>query len=161
MESVYLGLGTNLGDKEKNLKEAVELISNFPKTELIKVSKVYETEPWGYTEQDKFLNLCLEVKTELAPYQLLAECQGVEKDLDRERKIRWGPRSIDVDILLYGDLALSDQKLTVPHPRIQERVFVLKPLAELDKKLVIKGRSLLEWIELLDEQGIKEYGELG
>ncbi|MCK8828480.1 2-amino-4-hydroxy-6-hydroxymethyldihydropteridine diphosphokinase [Natroniella acetigena] len=161
MESVYLGLGTNLGDKEQNLKQAVELIANFPQTELSKVSKVYETEPWGYTEQDNFLNLCLEIKTDLAPYQLLEECQGVEKDLKREREIRWGPRIIDVDILLYGDLVLTDQKLTIPHPRIQERAFVLSPLADLDQKLVIKGKSVLEWSELLDEQEIKEYGELG
>ena len=100
MAKVYLGLGTNLGDRLRYLNKAIQLIKNFRDTKVIEISKIYETEPWGYTEQDSFLNLCVEIDTNLSPFELLEECQKVERILKRERYIRWGPRTIDVDILI-------------------------------------------------------------
>ncbi|WP_459838352.1 2-amino-4-hydroxy-6-hydroxymethyldihydropteridine diphosphokinase [Halanaerobaculum tunisiense] len=157
MTSVYLGLGSNQGDREKNLDQAVDLIASFPQTELKELSSVYETEPWGYTEQPKFLNLCLELETELAPYDLLAECQKVEEKLDRTRQIKWGPRTIDVDILFYNDLNLNDSQLTIPHPRLHNRAFVLVPLCELNPDLVFQGEKITYWLEEVDKEGIKKY----
>ncbi len=155
MSKVYLGLGSNIGDRLGYLKKAMALIKNFHETELIKISKVYETEPWGYTEQDDYLNLCLEIKTTLSPYKLLTNCQEVEKNLRRERKIKWGPRTIDIDILLYDDLVLEEDDLIIPHPRIQERAFILIPLRDLNNKLMIKGKKLEEWIEIVGEDGVR------
>ncbi|WP_069650282.1 2-amino-4-hydroxy-6-hydroxymethyldihydropteridine diphosphokinase [Caloranaerobacter ferrireducens] len=157
MAKVYLGLGTNLGDRLGYLKEAIQLIKNFKDTEVTKVSKIYETEPWGYTLQDSFLNLCIEIETDLRPFELLEECQKVERILKRERYFRWGPRTIDVDILIYDDVFIDDDKLTIPHPRIQERAFVLVPLKDLNENLVIKGKTITKWIEIVGLEGIKEF----
>ncbi|AZR73418.1 2-amino-4-hydroxy-6-hydroxymethyldihydropteridine diphosphokinase [Anoxybacter fermentans] len=157
MSSAYLGLGTNMGDKIANLKKAVELIKNFDNTKIVKISKVYETEPWGYINQENFLNLCLKIDTDLSPYQLLAECQRVENELKRKRLIKWGPRTIDVDILLYDGVICNDEKLIIPHPRIHERAFVLIPLRDINERLIIKGKNVKEWIEIVGEEGVKEY----
>lgn len=157
MNSVYLSLGTNMGDREKNLKDAVNIIKRFDSTKIIKVSKIYETEPWGYTDQGNFLNLCLEIKTSLSPYELLEKCQDAEQYLKRERLIRWGPRTIDIDILLYNDIICEDEKLILPHPRIQERAFVLIPLMDLNEELIIKGQDLKDWLKVVDLKEVKEY----
>ncbi|QIB27406.1 2-amino-4-hydroxy-6-hydroxymethyldihydropteridine diphosphokinase [Caloranaerobacter azorensis] len=157
MAKVYLGVGTNLGDRLNNLNEAIRLIKNFRNTEVIKISKIYETEPWGYTLQDKFLNLCMEIETDLDPFELLEECQKVETILKRKRYFRWGPRTIDVDILIYDDVSINDDKLTIPHPRIQERAFVLVPLKDLNENIVIKGKTISEWIDIVGLEGIKEF----
>ncbi|SHH83497.1 2-amino-4-hydroxy-6-hydroxymethyldihydropteridinediphosphokinase [Caloranaerobacter azorensis DSM 13643] len=157
MAKVYLGVGTNLGDRLNNLNEAIRLIKNFRNTEVIKISKIYETEPWGYTLQDKFLNLCMEIETDLDPFELLEECQKVERILKRKRYFRWGPRTIDVDILIYDDVSINDDKLTIPHPRIQERAFVLVPLKDLNENIVIKGKTISEWIDIVGLEGIKEF----
>ncbi|AGB40474.1 2-amino-4-hydroxy-6-hydroxymethyldihydropteridine pyrophosphokinase [Halobacteroides halobius DSM 5150] len=157
MKDVYLGLGTNKGDREANLKQAIELINNFNNSELKEISAVYETEPWGYTQQDDFLNLCVRVQTKLGPHELLTKCQQVEKELKRERKIKWGPRTIDVDILVYDDLKLNDEELILPHPRMQERAFVLVPLSDLNNNLIIKGKSIKEWLSIIKVVGLKEY----
>lgn len=157
MARAYLGLGTNLGDRVNNLKKAIQLIKNFKDTKIIKISKIYETEPWGYTSQDSFLNLCIEIETDLSPFELLEECQKVEKILKRERYFRWGPRTIDVDILIYDDIFINDKDLTIPHPRIHERAFVLVPLKDLNENLVIKGKTVVEWIEIVGLEGIKEF----
>ncbi|PRX28901.1 2-amino-4-hydroxy-6-hydroxymethyldihydropteridine diphosphokinase [Orenia metallireducens] len=157
MNIVYLGLGTNLGDREENLKQAIDLIKDFSKTDLLEVSKVYETEPWGYNKQDSFLNLCLKLKTELSPQELLENCQSVEAKLKRKRLVKWGPRTIDVDILLYGDLDMQTDDLIIPHPRIAERAFVLIPLADLDESLVIDGKYIVDLIVGLGENGVEKY----
>ncbi|TDX48801.1 2-amino-4-hydroxy-6-hydroxymethyldihydropteridine diphosphokinase [Orenia marismortui] len=159
MINSYLGLGTNVGDREDNLRQAISLIKDFPQTKVLLLSKIYETEPWGYTEQDNFLNMCLKLETTLSPYQLLAECQAVEKELKRKRKVRWGPRTIDVDILLYDNLNLSEEDLTIPHPRIAERNFVLIPLRDLDKKLTISNKKIDELINNNTNAGVKLYRE--
>ncbi len=127
--TAYLGLGSNMGDREDNLRQALSLLGE--KGQITARSSVYETEPWGYTDQPNFLNMACGLRTPLAPRELLALAQGVERGLGRERAIRYGPRTIDVDILLYGDLVIDTPDLQIPHPGIPERAFVLAPLAEI------------------------------
>jgi len=128
MVKAYLGLGTNMGDRLNFLKKACELINHVPYLSVIKESKIYETKAWGYTDQADFLNICLEIKTSLSPKELLKTCQEIELKLNRERIIKWGPRTIDIDILFYGDIISNDEILTIPHPRILLRAFVILPL---------------------------------
>ncbi|MGM0370282.1 MAG: 2-amino-4-hydroxy-6-hydroxymethyldihydropteridine diphosphokinase [Bacillota bacterium] len=157
METVYLGLGTNIGAKEKNLRKAVNLLKQTPGLKLIQVSSIYETAPWGYEEQNNFLNLCLELKTELEPQELLTVCQKVENDLGRVRNKKWGPRIIDVDILTYDDLKINTPKLIIPHPRIKERAFVLVPLQDLNTNLLIDGHRIEEYLAEISTAGIEHY----
>ncbi|HKJ91919.1 MAG TPA: 2-amino-4-hydroxy-6-hydroxymethyldihydropteridine diphosphokinase [Longimicrobiales bacterium] len=133
MASAYLGIGSNLGDRDANLAGALELLD--ARVGIDAVSSVYESEPVGYTAQPDFLNLVARVRTELAPRDLLEALQGVERELGRERHFRNAPRVIDVDLLLYDQLELSEPGLTVPHPRMLERDFVLRPLVELEPEL--------------------------
>ncbi len=157
MKEVYLGLGSNVGEREQNLKQAVKLINDFSATEVVDLSSVYETEPWGYTDQREFLNLCLLIQTELAPYDLLASCQQVEEELDRKRELKWGPRTIDVDILVYDQLTLRAPDLILPHPQLTERAFVLVPLVELAPSLVVEEKRITVWLEEVEETGVNEY----
>ncbi|SHG96538.1 2-amino-4-hydroxy-6-hydroxymethyldihydropteridine diphosphokinase [Tepidibacter thalassicus] len=157
MNNVYLSLGTNIGDREKYLNDAIDLISELENTKIVKISKVYETKPWGYTNQENFLNLCLKINTGLSPHELLNKCQEIEKILKRERIIRWGPRTIDIDILIYDDIICNGENLTLPHPRIQERAFVLVPLMDLNENLVVKNKRVKEWLKLVDVEEVKEY----
>lgn len=147
----FIGLGSNMGDRVAYLEAARRMLADHPSVELSKASSLYETEPVGYADQGWFLNQVVEVATWLDPYALFRALQGIERDLGRQRLIRWGPRVIDLDLLLYGDAVVSGQKctmrwswrpvpklirvsgheLTVPHPRIYERSFVLAPLGEI------------------------------
>jgi 2-amino-4-hydroxy-6-hydroxymethyldihydropteridine diphosphokinase len=133
----YVGLGSNLGDREQAIRQAAERIG------AVRLSGIRETEPWGYADQPDFLNAVAEVETELGPRELLDFLLGVEHDLGRERAAgpRYGPRTIDLDLLLYDEEAIEEPGLTVPHPRLQERRFVLEPLVELDPALVVPGRG--------------------
>ncbi len=127
--TAYLGLGSNLGDREDYLRQAISLLGEGG--EITALSPVYDTEPWGYTEQPRFLNMACGFRTPLAPQELLTFAQDVERRLGRVRAIRYGPRTMDVDILLYGDLVVDTPDLQIPHPGIPERAFVLAPLAEI------------------------------
>ena len=127
----YLGLGTNLEDREANLGKAVELLSAESGLRLLRCSRIYETEPWGVADQPAFLNSVAEVATTLEPERLLDVCKAVEYRMGRRPGIRWGPRLIDVDILLYGNLVVQLPHLEIPHPRLHLRAFALVPLAEL------------------------------
>ena len=127
--TAYLGLGSNLGDREENLRQALSLLGE--SVEITALSSVYQTEPWGYGEQPSFLNMVCGFRTSLSPPELLALAQEVERKLGRVRTIRYGPRTMDVDILLYGDRIVDTPDLQIPHPRIPERAFVLAPLAEI------------------------------
>ena len=127
--TAYLGLGSNLGDREGNLRRALSLMGEHG--EIIAVSSVYETEPWGYAEQPSFLNMACGFRTRLSPRDLLTLAKDVESRLGRVPTVRYGPRTMDVDILLYGDLVVDTQDLQIPHPGIPERAFVLAPLAEI------------------------------
>lgn len=137
MARVYLGLGSNMGDRQKELEFALDSLRNHPTITLAKVAPVIETDPVGYLEQDRFLNTVAEIETELDPYALLDALQQIEQEAGRVRTVRWGPRTLDIDILLYDDLVLDDPDLTIPHPRMQEREFVLSPLAEIAPNLPV------------------------
>jgi 2-amino-4-hydroxy-6-hydroxymethyldihydropteridine diphosphokinase len=134
---VYLALGSNLGDRRANLAAAVERLREHVSVEA--VSAVYETEPAYVSDQPRFLNAALRGRTALHPAQLLAFVKGVERDLGRVAGPRFGPRVVDIDILLYGDMAIDTPQLTIPHPRMAERPFVLVPLAEIAHDLVPPG----------------------
>ena len=126
-----LGIGTNIGDKIKNIDDAVESLKLVPDIDVIKVSSVYDTAPWGYTRQDNFYNIVCEVETSLTPNALLGVCLGIEAAMGRVRQFKNGPRIIDLDVLLYEGVEMQSAELTIPHPFIGERDFVLVPFAEL------------------------------
>lgn len=128
---VYLSLGSNIGNKRKNLLEAIRKIGELENTEVAKSSTILETEPFGYLEQDNFLNACLEVKTLMTAQEFLKEILQIELDMGRVREIKWGPRIIDIDILFYDKEIIEEDNLAVPHPWICEREFVLDPLSEI------------------------------
>ena len=128
--TAFLALGSNLGDRLANLQRAVDLLAGIQGIEIVRSSRIYETEPVG-PAQPEYLNGALEIRTSLAPGQLLAACLGVEDAMGRVRLERWGPRIVDVDVLTYGDEDVDEPDLTIPHPRMHERAFVLVPLLEL------------------------------
>ena len=131
MTYAYLGLGSNVGDRLSQLEQAIEILDQTENINVTQVSPVYETEPVGYVEQPQFLNLCIEIETSLTPQMLLHKCLQTEHQLHRVRDIRWGPRTLDVDILLYGDDIIEEEDLVIPHPRMFERAFVLIPLNDI------------------------------
>lgn len=133
-DKVYFSLGSNMGDKKEILLNAIiELEKNGVK--INDVSSIYQTEPIGYKEQDDFLNMVVIGETEKDPHDVLYICQDIEQQLDRIRTIRWGPRTIDIDIVFFGEHIIKDGELVLPHPRYKERAFVLVPLKEIDPKL--------------------------
>jgi 2-amino-4-hydroxy-6-hydroxymethyldihydropteridine diphosphokinase len=134
----YVGLGANLGDREAAIRRAAELIG------ASRISSLHETEPWGYADQPRFLNAVAELETDLPPREVLDRLLEVERELGRSRDgPRFGPRTIDLDLLVYGDLQIEEPGLTVPHPRLHERLFVLEPLAELAPSLDVPGKGLV------------------
>jgi 2-amino-4-hydroxy-6-hydroxymethyldihydropteridine diphosphokinase len=138
----FIGLGSNLGDREGWLRGAVKLLREEPEIEVVGVSSMRETEPVGYLDQPHFLNAAVEVETALPASRLLDRLLAVERALGRRRVgPRFGPRTIDLDLLLYGDALIDEPSLTVPHPRLAERRFALEPLHELDPTLVVPGRG--------------------
>ena len=142
----YVGLGSNLGDREATLLRALELLAAEPGLTVAAVSEFRDTEPVGYIEQPRFLNGVVAVDTELSARELLDRLLGVERSLGRRRNgPRFGPRTVDLDLLLYGDATIDEAGLSVPHPRLGERRFVLEPLAELDPALTLPdGRKVLD-----------------
>lgn len=156
MIKAYLGLGSNIGDTKMYLDKAVAMLNCNADIEVTEVSSYYETEPVGYTDQDWFLNIVAEVETTLGPYELLKTCNEIEAKLKRERLIRWGPRTIDIDILLYEGFESDDPVLTVPHPRMTERAFVMLPLMELNNELAIGNTSIKDIVKNLENQEIRK-----
>ena len=136
MTRAYVGLGSNLGDREATIRAAVAALPG-----VVAVSSLRETEPVGPVEQPPFLNGAVALETELSPRELLDVLLAVERELGRERRERWGPRTIDLDLLLYGDRVVDEPGLSLPHPRLHERRFALEPLAELDPELAVPGRG--------------------
>ncbi|HEX7975145.1 MAG TPA: 2-amino-4-hydroxy-6-hydroxymethyldihydropteridine diphosphokinase [Anaerolineales bacterium] len=154
---VYLALGTNLGDRLANLKAAIAGLP--PAVRVIASSPVYETPPWGYLDQPAFLNQVARAETELPPEQLLVYLKGLEVQLGRQPSVRNGPRLIDLDILFYDHLILSSPTLTIPHPRIAERAFVLVPLTDLasDLRHPVMGKTIRELAAQVNRSGIALY----
>lgn len=136
MSTAYISIGSNLGDRLEYTREAIRKIKQSKEIEIRKTSSVYETQPAEYKNQPWFLNMILEIKTTLDPLSLLELLSGIENLMGRKRNQRYGPRNIDLDLLLYDDLVLNSDKLTLPHPRMDQRRFVLVPLAEIAPKLV-------------------------
>ena len=155
---VYLALGSNLGNRAANLKEALASLS--PQMDVKARSKVYETPPWGHTEQDKFFNQVVMVKTYLEPEPLLKHLKRLEVALGRKASFQNGPRLIDIDILFYDDLVLESTALVIPHPHVHERGFVLLPLLDIAPELVhpVKQRSVRDMLAGCDLQGIVQIG---
>jgi 2-amino-4-hydroxy-6-hydroxymethyldihydropteridine diphosphokinase len=159
MKTAYLGLGSNVGERLEQLESAIKILDNVEGVQVSQISSVYETEPVGYVDQPNFLNLCVEVKTELTPQQLLQQCFYTEQQLHRVRDIRWGPRTLDVDILLYEDEIIEEENLIVPHPRMRERAFVLTPLNDIAAD-VVEPRTQLSVSELvIPDDTVKKYKE--
>ncbi|WP_425388498.1 2-amino-4-hydroxy-6-hydroxymethyldihydropteridine diphosphokinase [Bacillus solimangrovi] len=131
MHTVYLALGSNVGERDGHIIEAIRALSSDPNVDVIKVSSVYETDPVGYTDQPQFLNMVICISTTLTPNQLLQLTQKVENENGRIRDVRWGPRTLDLDILLFDRENIETEYLTIPHPRMMERNFVMVPLLEV------------------------------
>ncbi|MBD3233927.1 MAG: 2-amino-4-hydroxy-6-hydroxymethyldihydropteridine diphosphokinase [candidate division Zixibacteria bacterium] len=134
-KTVYLSLGSNLGDRYTNIMRAISKIQRIPDVDLRSIAPLYETEPVGATEHPVYLNTALRMETQLTPVELLDRCQEIEAELGRVNKGELQPRMIDIDILLYDDLILEQPELRIPHPRIKERIFVLKLLTDLEPEL--------------------------
>jgi 2-amino-4-hydroxy-6-hydroxymethyldihydropteridine diphosphokinase len=142
----YLSLGSNLGDREAYLREAVARIDALPETRVTATSTILETPPWGKTDQPTFLNMALAIETALSPEDLLAALQCIEDVLGRKRVEHWGPRTVDIDLLLYDDEVRNTHRLHLPHPFLTRRRFVLEPLAQIAPDLVVLGKSVQEWL---------------
>ncbi len=159
MTRTYLSLGSNLGDRLGLLVDAARRL-NVGNTRVLRCSSVYETAPQGLTDQPSFLNLVVEATTDLAPRALLEHVRAIEQDLGRLRLVRWGPRTVDIDILLFGEWVSADPDLTVPHPRLAERAFVLVPLLELRPDLSLPGPAglpLSRCLSSLADQGVRPF----
>lgn len=156
-----LGVGSNLGDRGAHLERALELFRSASEVEVVGVSPFVESDPVGGPEQPDYLNAVLVIDTKLSPEALLALAQHCEREAGRERAKRWGPRTLDVDVLAYGDVSRDDPELTLPHPRATERAFVLVPWATVDPRFVVAGRSVAEWVADIDTSGVRTYVPTG
>ncbi|RPI82712.1 MAG: 2-amino-4-hydroxy-6-hydroxymethyldihydropteridine diphosphokinase [Chloroflexi bacterium] len=159
MHTVYIAMGTNLGDRPGNLKKVVRDLS--PKVTPEALSPVYETEPWGFEEQPDFLNQVIRAETDLEPHELLVFLKDLEKQMGRQQTIRYGPRVIDLDILFYDDLVIETPELTIPHPNMAERSFVLVPLADLAPELFhpVIGKKIRDLLPGVDTSTVHLYSE--
>jgi 2-amino-4-hydroxy-6-hydroxymethyldihydropteridine diphosphokinase len=153
-ENVLIGLGGNLGDPVKSIQQALETIGRHEDCRVEAVSSFWRTPPWGKTDQPDFINACARVSTRLEPRALLDLCLQTEKALKRVRNERWGPRSIDIDILFYGNRKIDEEGLVIPHPRVAERAFVLVPLAEIAGEQVLDGKTISERAREISREGI-------
>lgn len=154
MKTAFLGLGTNLGDRRRHLASALRDLAADPAIAAVAGSSVYESKPVGVLAQPDFLNLVVQVETTHLPLALLSACLGIEARLGRERRERWGPRIIDIDVLTYDQLPWGDDRLVLPHPRMHERSFVLTPLAEIAPDLKVNGVSARDLAARVGTEGL-------
>jgi 2-amino-4-hydroxy-6-hydroxymethyldihydropteridine diphosphokinase len=152
-----LGLGSNLGDREQLIRAAISAIASTSGVEVVATSRLVETDPVGGPEQPDYLNTVVVVDTVLSPDDLLGLARRCEERAGRERSERWGPRTLDVDVLAYDQVTSHDVALTLPHPRATERAFVLLPWAEVDPTFVVSGRTVQEWAALVDATGVRPF----
>jgi 2-amino-4-hydroxy-6-hydroxymethyldihydropteridine diphosphokinase len=150
-----IALGSNLGDKAGNIDTAIRLLGERGDVRLVRRSRNFATEPWGKTDQDKFVNACISVATKLSPRALLVRCKEIERHMGRAQTERWGPRLIDLDLLVFGDHTIQEPDFVLPHPHIAERAFVLAPLMDVAPDLVICGRSVRTLHAAIDLSGVK------
>jgi 2-amino-4-hydroxy-6-hydroxymethyldihydropteridine diphosphokinase len=157
-QTAYISLGSNMGNRIALMEEALKkLESNYP-IKVVNVSSIYETDPVGYENQSLFLNMVAQIKTDLLPIELLDACQQIEKELGRKREIKWGPRTIDLDILLYNNENVIMERLVIPHPRMHERSFVIIPLLEICSNIMLPAMDMrLREIakQLTDGEGVR------
>ena len=146
---IVIALGSNLADREQNIRVAIGLLAEHLQIIVDKVSSIYETEPVGFKEQPAFLNAVISITTDLQPLELMEICLSVEQVMGRKRELRWGPRNIDIDILLYNDCVFNTEKLQLPHPRMYERRFVLEPLREINSAVLPCGKTSTELLNKL------------
>ncbi|MFI5322125.1 MAG: 2-amino-4-hydroxy-6-hydroxymethyldihydropteridine diphosphokinase [Thermodesulfobacteriota bacterium] len=159
MPRVFIGIGSNLGDRINNCKKALSEIRGF--SEIVRVSSVYETEPVGNEDQPEFINCAAEIETVLTPRELMERLHSVEDKLERTRGERWGPRTIDLDIIFYDDLIIDTDELTIPHVSVHTRRFVLEPICELDPQLVHPGFGVHVYELLNDLEDAKQVVKTG
>ena len=162
MNKVFIALGSNIRPRDQYLERAIERLGNEDSVTIIRQSSIYKTKPVGYVEQEDFLNQIIEIETTYSALELLRVCQRIENDLERKREVRWGPRTIDLDILLYNQENIMMDQLYIPHPRMHERAFVLVPLVELDPNLIIPtiDKSVSEQLLLLpneEKRGVEKW----
>ncbi|MFN3351351.1 2-amino-4-hydroxy-6-hydroxymethyldihydropteridine diphosphokinase [Pseudorhodoplanes sp.] len=157
MSRAFVAFGGNVGDARATIADAIAAFCDGQHVALLARSSDYRTPPWGVTDQAPFINACIEVETSLSPRGLLDRAQEVERSFGRDRRneTRWGPRTLDIDLLTYGDEAIAEPNLTLPHPRLFERAFVLVPLVEIAPDAAVAGRSLRESLDKLDQSGIE------
>jgi len=156
----WIGMGSNLGDRKRNLDAALQMLQG--RFSLQKVSNIYETEPWGYTDQPAFLNQVVEICADVPPMDLLTLLKKMEHDLGREPTFHLGPRLIDLDILIYGDMVYETPTLVIPHPHMAQRAFVLVPLAEIAPHLIhpVLKQTISELLAAVDKTGVNRYYSL-
>ncbi|GJM04283.1 MAG: 2-amino-4-hydroxy-6-hydroxymethyldihydropteridine pyrophosphokinase [marine bacterium B5-7] len=160
MITVYIGLGSNLGgdrvSPDQNISSAIDAFGEIQSTQMISASSFYESKPVGPQDQDNYINAIVKLETDLDAIALLDRLQGIENDHGRERKQHWGPRTLDLDILLFGDQVIHNERLTIPHPEICNRPFVLVPLAEIEPECVIPEKGLVtDLVSKIDQTGLK------
>lgn len=161
MTVAALGFGGNVGDTRKLIAAALDAVARHPGIAVEAVAALYETPPWGKTDQPAFLNTAARIETTLGPQALLAAILDVERQLGRERNERWGPRTVDIDILLYGDAVVEEPGLTIPHARLGERAFALGPLVDVLPDAVFAGRRAADWLAEADTAGMVRLAEPG
>jgi 2-amino-4-hydroxy-6-hydroxymethyldihydropteridine diphosphokinase len=161
LTAVVLGLGGNIGDTRSLMREAIEHLARQPDVVVKAVSSLYRTPPWGKTDQPPFLNAAVKIETDLSPQELLSVVLLVEQALGRERKERWGPRTIDIDILIYGGRTVDEPGLCVPHPRLTERAFALAPLVDVMPDAEVAGRPAGDWFAESDRVGLQRVADPG
>ena len=154
-----IALGSNIGDIRANMARALELLTEGGDVRVEARSRDFKTPPWGKTDQPWFANACAGVATDLGPADLLARCLEVERQLGRVRTEKWGPRVIDLDVLVHKAGTVNEPDLMLPHPRITERAFVLAPLADIAPDLVIEGATVAEWLERVDRTGVEPFSD--
>lgn len=156
---VYLGLGSNLGERARNLEESLEKIAEWASIE--KKSGIYETEPWGLKKQPKFLNQVVKARTRLAPLELLSALKKIERRMGRKKSVKYGPRVIDVDILFFDNLIMKTEPLTIPHPLLTQRAFVLVPLEEIAPNHLhpVEGKKIRELNKSIDQSSVRRWEE--